>query len=242
MAKKTLSHQVEDTLFTVIVREERFARGQKLPNELELSKTLGVSRTTLREAVRSLVSQGILEVRRGKGTYIASDLDRHRDGPTFKNFSRIRTRLRDLFEMRLIFEPEIAALACRRASAEEMAEIIRLGREEEGVIRAGGDRTVPDQRFHQAIVAASHNEFIIDLVPTINEAVNIAITDNGNGAGDGRLLSDHTLHDHAQIMDFLEARDAKGARYAMTIHLHHAMRILNIADDLLHDGAAAREI
>ncbi|MCC8109291.1 MAG: FCD domain-containing protein [Planctomycetes bacterium] len=234
MAKKTLSHQVEDTLFTVIVREERFARGQKLPNEMDLSKTLGVSRTTLREAVRSLVSQGILEVRRGKGTYIASDLDRYRDGPSFKNLGRVRTRLRDLFEMRLIFEPEIAALASRRASAKEMAEIIRLGRLEEEVIRAGQDRTVPDQRFHQAIVAASHNEFIIDLVPTINEAVDIAIADSG----DGRLLSDHTLHDHAQIMDFLQARDATGAKYAMTLHLHHAMRVLNIADDLLNDGAA----
>ncbi len=236
MAKQTLSHQVEETLFTVIVREERFARGHKLPNELDLAKTLGVSRTTLREAIRSLVSQGILEVRRGKGTYITSDLDRYRDGPTFKNFSRIRTRLRDLFEMRLIFEPEIAALACRRASPEEMAEIIRLGREEEDVIRAGQDRTALDQRFHQAIVAASHNEFIIDLVPTINEAVDIAIADSG----DGQNLSDHTLHDHAQIMDFLQDRDAKGAKYAMTLHLHHAMRIMNIADDLLHDGASER--
>ena len=71
MEKKNLSQQTADRLYTMIAVERCFAPGDKLPNELEWSASLGVSRTTLREAVRTLCARGVLEVRRGKGTFVS---------------------------------------------------------------------------------------------------------------------------------------------------------------------------
>ena len=73
--KKTkLSEQTSDRLYEMIVDEQRYAPGSKLPNENELSRNLQVSRTTLREAISFLVAQGVLEIRRGKGTFVAEEL------------------------------------------------------------------------------------------------------------------------------------------------------------------------
>ena len=69
-----LSEQTTDRLYEMIVEERRYAPGSKLPNENELSRALEVSRTTLREAISFLVAQGVLEIRRGKGTYVADEL------------------------------------------------------------------------------------------------------------------------------------------------------------------------
>ena len=65
MEKKSLSQRTAERLYTQIAVERRMAPGEKLPNEVELSQRLGVSRATLREALRALTTQGVLEVRRG---------------------------------------------------------------------------------------------------------------------------------------------------------------------------------
>ena len=70
MEKKSLSQQTAERLYTMIAVERRLAPGEKLPGEVELAKELGVSRTTLREAIHVLVSQNLLEARRGKGTFV----------------------------------------------------------------------------------------------------------------------------------------------------------------------------
>ena len=69
-----LSEQTSDRLYEMIVEERGYAPGSKLPNENELSEELKVSRTTLREAISFLVAQGVLEIRRGKGTFVAEDM------------------------------------------------------------------------------------------------------------------------------------------------------------------------
>ncbi len=70
MKNKMLSQSIADSILSMITIEKRFSVGDKLPNEMELSEKLHVSRTTLREAVRILVAYNLLEVRRGKGTYV----------------------------------------------------------------------------------------------------------------------------------------------------------------------------
>ena len=74
MKKVKLSERTADRLYEMIAEERRYEPGSKLPNENELSATLNVSRTTLREAISFLVAQGVLEIRRGKGTFVSPDL------------------------------------------------------------------------------------------------------------------------------------------------------------------------
>lgn len=224
-AKQTLSSKIEDTLYEQIVVEQLYAPGEKLPNENTLSEELSVSRTTLREAIRSLVSQGVLEIRRGKGTYVCEDVDEFNKTFDFKSMERTRLRLKDLYEIRLIFEPAAAYYACKRATQEEIDQIIRLGLDEEDLIRQEIDQTKADQKFHQAIAKATHNEFIGKLLPLINNAIDIALKSNPHRK---EILAETTLQDHALIMDFIKVRDAEGARSAMTAHMRHTMRELDI--------------
>lgn len=146
--------------------------GSKLPNENELSKALEVSRTTLREAISFLVAQGVLEIRRGKGTFVAEELPAAGMDLSSLTGLRARERARDLFEMRLIFEPATVALACQRASMEELQQIQKKAERMEQIAAAGGDWPLADQEFHWAIIRASHNEYMRRLYPIINNAVN----------------------------------------------------------------------
>lgn len=218
MEKTSLSRQTARRLYRLIAAEKIFAPGEKLPNELELAQELGVSRATLREAIRELATQGVLEVRRGRGTFVSQKVEEI-DDFGFSTLEQVRGQLRDLFELRAVFEPEMAALACRRASTEELADILTQGERVAAAIRAGEDRTQADREFHAAIVRATHNEFMSRLLPIIGQAVETAIVSGGRG----ELLAEHTLRDHALLMEFFRKRDPEGARHAMAIHMRHAV-------------------
>lgn len=225
MEKKSLSQQTAERLYTMIVVERRLAPGEKLPNEVELSKDLGVSRTTLREALHALASRKVLEVRRGRGTFVSPQVE-HINDYGFSDLDQVRGELRDLFELRTIFEPSAARLACRRATPEEMAEILARGEAVDQCIRAGQDRTEADREFHAAIVRATHNSFMMRLLPMINQAVATAVV---TGRHKDQLAED-TRRDHALLMDFFRKRDTDGAAHAMAIHMHHSIDVMELEE------------
>lgn len=226
MEKQSLTQQTAQRLYGRIVAEGGLAPGDKLPNELELSQELGVSRTTLREAVRMLVAQGVLEVRRGKGTFVSARVE-DIDDFGFTSLSRVKGQLRDLFELRSIFEPQAARLACRRATAEERADILAKGKIVEDCIRSGADRTQADAAFHAAIVRATHNEFMVRLLPLIQRAVATAV-ETGD---DAQRLAEDTLRDHALLLEFFARGDEEGAHHAMAIHMRHAVDEMGLSEE-----------
>ena len=125
--KKGLVQQVADSIYQMILTEKKYNPGDRLPGENILAAQLNVGRSTLREAIRILVSQGILVVYRGKGTFINTELTAFQN-LGLESMERIRVRLKDLYETRLLFEPDIAALACRRATDEDMDNILSIGK------------------------------------------------------------------------------------------------------------------
>ena len=221
--KKTkLSERTADKLYEMIVDDRRDEAGSKLPNENELSETLRVSRTTLREAISFLVAQGVLEIRRGKGTFVAEDLPAAGLDLTSLAGMRSRVRAKDLFEMRLIFEPATVALACQRGTEEELRQIQKKAERMERVAAEGGDWPLADQEFHLAIIKASHNEYMRRLYPIINGAVNEIMQISQNR----QHMQDIALADNRLILEFLLQRDEVGARHAMTIHMKHLINTL----------------
>ena len=221
--KAKLSEQTADRLYEMIIEQKLYPAGSKLPNENELSTSLQVSRTTLREAVTILTQQGILRILRGKGTFVSDILPE--SGISFDALLRERDRVRaiDLFEMRLIFEPATAALACARATDEELQILEKKALRMEKIAAQGGDWPLADQEFHFAIIKASHNEYLRRLYPIINSAVNeiLQITENR------KQMEDMAIRDNRLLLDFLMRRDADGARHAMSIHLRHLMQVLH---------------
>ncbi len=214
---RMLADSIAQTIMRMIEVDNRFSVGDKLPNENDLASELGVSRSTLREAIKILTTNGVLEIRRGKGTYVTSN--------TFigiDNISEIASGLDDLFEMRLMFEPDCAYYAALRATDEEIDEICRYGEAVEQKILSGEDRTFEEQKFHESIANATHNAFVKQFMPIIFNAIKKGVM----VLQKDRDVSDSNMQDDRLIMDFIKKRNPEGARTAMRLHIIHAIEKL----------------
>ncbi len=209
-----LADSTAQQILKMIEEENRFSVGDKLPNENDLAAELGVSRSTLREAVKILTTNGILEIRRGKGTFVTANTIINSE-----DLSDIASGLDDLFEMRLMFEPDCAYLAAQRATDEEIETICYYGGEVEKKILSGEDRTAEEQKFHESIANATHNAFVKQFMPIIFNAIKkgvVVLTKDKD-------VSEDNLQDDRLIMDFIKKRNADGARTAMRLHIIHAL-------------------
>lgn len=218
-----LSDSIADTILSMITVEKKYKAGDKLPNENELAAELGISRTTLRESIRILAANNVVEIQRGKGTFVKKDFEE----TTFENLTPLlsaKINADDLYEMRLIFEPEAAYYATLRATESEMQRIMKLGENIERLIKEGKDRTMEEQAFHRTIAKATHNDFMTKLMPIIQEAINKGVTLSAQK----QIAVEDTIFDHRMIMNFMKNRNAEGARNAMRIHILHAIEQLEI--------------
>jgi len=224
--EKSLSERIADDILAMITIDKKFTIGDKLPNENELSSQMKVSRTTLREAIRILVAHNILEIKRGKGTYVKNH-EGFNENLGLEEFSTTKLNAKDLYEMRLIFEPQTAYYAAKRATDKELERILYYGKLEEEKILRGEDRTEAEQAFHKSIAKATHNEFMNKLMPILYKAIDkgVILSDENKD-----IIQD-TLNDHRNIMEFLANRDAEGAKTAMKLHILHAMRGLDIYNE-----------
>ena len=224
MQKENLSQRTAETLRAQILEEKRYQYGEKLPNENELSETLGISRTTLREAIRILISEGLLVVKRGRGTFVADQFDQYTDSSMdVQELFKMKVTLRDLYETRLIFEPQAAALACKRATDKEIEQILALGEECQRQVKLnpqGKDRIASESAFHGAIIKAAHNDFLSQFMPTLTQTIEQTFALNYNLD----VIAEDAYKDHIMIMDFLKKRDGEAIKSAVTIHLHHAVQ------------------
>lgn len=219
--KETLSERVAAQIIGYI-QENQLKEGDRLPNEQNLGIRLNVSRTTIREAMRLLVSRHIVEVKRGSGTYVTA-MPGMTEDPFGFGFVYDKARLvMDLLEIRFLFEPEIAALAAERASDEEIAEIRVLAGKVEKCIASGVNHSGPDIDFHMMIVKSTGNEVLVKLMPVIMKGVPLFVEMTRD-----RILRE-TIQTHRKIADAIAGHDAAGARKAMTEHLQYNKSILEI--------------
>ena len=225
-AASALPVRIADQM-TDMIAQRRFLPGDKLPNELELAQELQVSRTTLREALRILTTRGLVEVRRGVGTFVTQSRSIHADFDVLR-IQNTRVNTKDLYEMRLMFEPQAAYYACLRASDEELETIFRYGElDEQMILRRDPLWDESEQKFHNAIASATHNPFITALLPIFNRAIHQGII----LANESPEVSEMTLHDHRVLMEYLRERNPEGAKTAMYLHIINTMRAFHIPLD-----------
>ena len=217
--KKRLSDDIAEVLLSQIVVEKKYLPGDKLPNEIDLSKELGVSRITLREAIRILVTRHVLEIKRGKGTFVREDYD-VQSYEKFNILPEVKMGADDLYEIRLIFEPEMAAMSAQFATRKDIQYIKDCCYEVENLINEGKDYYKEDANFHVAIAKASGNSIIHKITQVIHSSIkkNIFMTDN--------TLCKDTIVFHKRIIDCIENGDISGAKYAMINHLDAQRRFL----------------
>lgn len=221
--EQSLAERTADGILSMLCIEKKFGPGDKIPNENDLAAALSVSRTTLREAIRILAAHQVLEIRRGRGTYVREDFHPG-DQLGLGQLSSTLVDIHDLFEVRMIFEPQAAYYAAQRATEAEIERILYYGRLDEEQLLKGEDRTEAEQAFHNSIACASHNAFINELMPMLYGAIGKAVALSSQYPE----LMRRTVEDHRQIMEFLERRNAEGARTAMQLHMIHAMEEMNL--------------
>lgn len=209
---KLLPEQTADKIMQHII-DNNLKPGDKIPNETELGEIIGVGRSTVREAVRTLVSRNILKIRRGAGTYICDNTGVS-DDPLGLAFQKDKYKLAmDMLQVRIILEPEIAAIAASTATQQDIEKITNLCNIVEQKINQNIDHMPDDIAFHQAIATCTNNIIITKLIPIINSSVALF------GSLTSRQLKTETIHTHREIANAIAAHDSVNAKYAMTMHL-----------------------
>ncbi|GGQ17884.1 GntR family transcriptional regulator [Streptomyces griseomycini] len=201
---------------TAMVREGLLEPGQRLPTERDLAARLGISRSSMREAIRALTVLGVLEARHGSGVYVT----RLEAGDLLETFGVVAglsrgPRLVELLEVRRVLESAATALAAARITPERLAEVARH--------LAAMDATddpeeilAHDLAFHREIAAAAGNEAMAAILEGLSSRTFRARVRRGHQE-EGAL--DRTRREHAAIHRALAARDPEAARAAAAAHV-----------------------
>lgn len=190
---------------------DRLPSGYKLPTETEMMEMYGLGRTTVREAVRLLESDGLVEVRRGPagGTFVRHIDIREVSEALTLLFSFRETRLKEFVEFRRVIEPEIAALAAVNATEEQRAEILEEGM---GHLTGANDSST---ELHGLLAAACGN----DVLELLMESMSVPFARHFRPERITEQSVASTEAAHAKIAKLVAAGDAAGARRAMARHL-----------------------
>lgn len=211
-----------------MIQQGELRPGDRLPPEQELAERLGLSRSSMREAVKALEAMRILDVRRGDGTYVTSlQPSLLLEAMSFVLDFHESHAVLEVFEVRRIVEPASAAIAARRATPEQIAEM----REHLTQVRPDTphDALVEhDVAFHRLIAAATGNDYLVSLLETISSQTARARVWRGL-TEDGAVP--RTLREHERILDAIASGDAEIARAAMVVHVAGVERWLHDAAD-----------
>lgn len=189
--------------------------GDRLPPERHLAQLFQVSRNSVREAIKRLEQQGVLTSKAGSGTFVADQSASSLAQALEQAFVRERRRLADIFELRLILEPEIAFLAAQRITDQECDRLDEMLRHQERAIAENAAYQEHDLAFHDFIAACTGNEAIGRLM----EKVQDMLTESRDEALRSPRRDRESFAGHGQIHQALRDRDPDRAREAMTQHL-----------------------
>jgi GntR family transcriptional repressor for pyruvate dehydrogenase complex len=197
--------------------------GDRLPKESELAADLGLSRNSLREAVRALSQLRVLEVRQGDGTYVSSlEPDLLLESTHFISHLLLGDTEIELYEVRRILEAASAALAAGRIDVQEKVELAQI-LERMGEAKSVEELVEADVAFHAVIAKAAGNTVLTSLLASLATRTMRARLWHGREA-DGAL--DETRNEHRRIYEAIMAGDPDLARAAAAAHIASSERWL----------------
>jgi GntR family transcriptional repressor for pyruvate dehydrogenase complex len=197
-----------------LITSGRLRPGDRLPAERDLAKILGVGRSTVREAIRSLESLGILEARAGEGTFLSAAPTMGRDIISARLFESYDSQHK-LFEVRQVIEPDLAALAARRATPDQIARMRKALDEQEQQIKSGASGIAADTEFHSLLAEATGNEILIKIMDSLMGL----LKETREASLQHGERPTHSLRQHRAVFRAIEARDAAQAQRKMTEHV-----------------------
>ncbi len=202
--------------------EGPYKPGMMLPSERELTEQLGVSRTALREAIRMLVSKGLIETQPGVGSVVKSISGDQITEPLSLILEQTgEINLEHLNQVRRMLEIEIAGIASQMANERDLIEIETILKRMVEEKENPDDFNRLDAEFHNSLAKASHNPLMAILLDSIRE-----LTSKMRAMIKYYpLLAETVIPDHATILECVRAHDSNGAKAAMENHLENSFQI-----------------
>lgn len=207
-----------------LIRQGELQHGSRLPPERGLAEQFGVGRSSVREAIRSLELQGLVVTRHGSGSFVnTQSLDAI---ATLMAPEDGTGGLQDIFEMRHLLEPQIAALAACRATGDDIERLATILEEQQRQILEGETGVDADTEFHFTLATVTHNPALVKVVNAVEDVLRRSRDRYLQQPG----RPERSLHSHYEILAMVRAGDDVGARQAMDHHLT-AVEPATISDD-----------
>jgi GntR family transcriptional regulator, transcriptional repressor for pyruvate dehydrogenase complex len=198
-----------------LIREGRWAPGDQIPPERELAERFKVSRTSVREALRALEMQGIIDSRQGGGTFVRTGDTEMLVGPLAAAILRGRRELAEVLEVRELIEPGIARLAARRATAEHVAELETLLQRQRECIAAERSFVEEDTAFHYTLAKAADNHILLRLHNVILDVLRESRQSYLHVPNRPQM----SLRGHEAMLAAVKAKDVDAAYLASLAHI-----------------------
>jgi GntR family transcriptional repressor for pyruvate dehydrogenase complex len=196
--------------------------GDKLPSERDLAESLGVSRSSIRDAIRSLELMGMVEPRQGAGTIVRQISSDSLVNPLANARKRKEELVGELLDFRKMLEPPLASRAAIRVTSEELAEMEEILKRQDEKLRNGESTIAEDTEFHYAIALASGNSVVRKVLDTLMDL--LRDSRERSLQVDGRPQK--SLAGHRKILTALNRHDADAAKLAMRHHIEDVEKML----------------
>lgn len=192
--------------------------GDKFPSESELGTMFGIARSTVREAIKILTAENIVEIHRGKGTFITANPGRVKD-PLGLNFTNQKTLLKNLLEARMMIEPQIAYLAAQRAQPENIQKLSGIMVQMQEANNKNVDYTQYDVEFHTAVAECTQNDVLHRILPIICESIREGYIETVNVEGSFK----RAIISHNNIYEAIRKGGAELAKLETEKHLRQTL-------------------
>lgn len=216
--KKTRIHEEVFSQIHELIKQGRLKARDQLPSERELAETFKVSRTSVREALRALESQGLVVSRTGMGNFVVDLPVEALVGPLARMLIDEKTALADVFELRKLIEPHIAALAAERATERDIAQLKKIVAKQKEAVSRGETGVDADAELHLCISRATQNQALQKLVFGLMEMLSRSREESLQTL-ERRKAS---IEAHRKIIQAIERHDQTRARNEM---LHHIEQV-----------------
>lgn len=175
--------------------------GDLLPSEAEMSEQMDVGKSSVREAIKMLSAMGVVESIQGEGTYVRSNVDDQGINPMVYQLVLMQGSNEQIFQLREMLEPAYTQLAMEKATAEDIEKIVSAVDELERKVALGTQTAQDDLAFHEAVLHATHNPFVIKIGLTSMHLFEASINNSMLN------IPDQAVQDHRRILDAMIEKD-----------------------------------
>jgi GntR family transcriptional regulator, transcriptional repressor for pyruvate dehydrogenase complex len=217
-----------------LIAQGRLEPGDRLPPERELAEMFGVSRTSVRDAIRVLEMRGLVEPRHGDGTVVKQIPIDALVTPLAEALAASKDLTADLFDMRRMLEPPLARVAALRATDEDITAMEHILSRQAERVRAGGIAIEEDNAFHYRIGTAAKNQVVLRLMDVVMDLLRESRARSLQGPG----RAEKSLNGHRRILSAISDRAPDAAAEAMRLHIEEIEQVLSLPGESGSGGRA----